>query len=338
MAHRQHPPVRRKADVSLRLASNRRLVGSLSLLMATPILAAPAQDPVQKPGPVTRTTDRLPMPQSVTVRQSRDAIILTWRAVPGAKSYVLGRAVGNEGFRRLLDASAGPDTMYVDRQVRLGVRHVYTVTPVSQSEVAGVRATSEEIVPSPASIPTPPANVQASLFDPTTISVTWRYVSDATSYEVTRWMDGKWAGTLGRQSSTSMTLHDLKPGAYHFEVRAILSDGYMTGAARSNVVQVGAATSVSESPTTAATPVATAANDATAAVLVSVAAPAIIRVGGTTSLPTAGQWTSLDPGVATVTPNGAVTGRAAGTAQMVALGSASDGAVRVTVVRVVVQP
>ena len=43
-------------------------------------------------------------------------------------------------------------------------------------------------------------------------------------------------------------------------------------------------------------------------------------------------------GLATVSADGTVTGRAAGTAQLVALGTASDGAVRVTVVRVVVQP
>ena len=320
--------------MSPRFVSHRTLIGGVSLLLSTPLAPAFAQDPVQKP--VARTTDRLPMPQSVTVRQTGGTITLSWNGVNGAKSYVLGRAVGNEGFRRVLDASTGPDTMYVDRQVSFGARHVYTVTPISQSDVAGMRATSEAIVPSSALVPTPltPPTVQAKLLEPDTILVTWRN-PDAMSYEVSHWVDGKWAGSLGRQHVTSMTLRDLKPGAHQFEVRAVMPNGDMTNAARSNVVQIAASTPVAESPTTAATPVA---SDATAAVLVSVAAPVTIRVGGAAPLPVAGQWTSLNGGIAAVSADGTVTGRAAGTAQMVALGTASDGAVRVTVVRVVVQP
>lgn len=324
--------------MSPRFVSHRTLIGGVSLLLSTPLAPAFAQDPVQKP--VARTTDRLPMPQSVTVRQTGGTITLSWNGVNGAKSYVLGRAVGNEGFRRVLDASTGPDTMYVDRQVSFGARHVYTVTPISQSDVAGMRATSEAIVPSSALVPTPltPPTVQAKLLEPDTILVTWRN-PDAMSYEVSHWVDGKWAGSLGRQHVTSMTLRDLKPGAHQFEVRAVMPNGDMTNAARSNVVQIAASTPVAESPTTAATPVATAtAPDPATAVLVSVAGVTTIRLGGTASLPAAGQWTSMNGAVATVTPDGTVTGRAAGTAQMVALGTASDGAVRVTVVRVVVQP
>jgi uncharacterized protein YjdB len=72
-------------------------------------------------------------------------------------------------------------------------------------------------------------------------------------------------------------------------------------------------------------------------VLVPTAPAVALRVGATLSLG-AGQWTSLTPSIASVGADGTVTGLAAGTAQIVALAVQSDGAVRVTVVRVGVQP
>jgi hypothetical protein len=314
----------------------------LSILM-TSVSADPlhAQDPVQKPVSRPAAADRLPMPQSVTVRQTGGTITVEWRGVEGAKSYVLGRAVGNEGFRRLLDVSTGPDTIYVDRQVTPGVRHVYTITPISQSDVSGVRATSEAIVPSATSSPRAPITVRADLVAPNAISVTWRGSALIPArYEVTHWLDGRLIGNLGRVDGASLLRRDLPPGAHHFEVKAIHADGVAMNAVRSNVVQIDAAApGTSEPPTTPTSPVTTAtASDASAAVLVTMAAPVTLRVGGSTSLPVAVQWTSLQSGIASVSGDGTVTGRAAGIAQIVALGTSGDGTVRVTVVRVVVQP
>ena len=328
--------------MSLRLSPDPSLTGALSILLTmAPLATVHGQDPVEKPVPTARGSDRLPPPRSITVRQAGSTITLTWSAVEGAKSYVLGRAVGNEGFRRLLDASTRPDTIYVDRQVRPGARHIYTVTAVSQADVAGMRATSDPIETTPAfELYTRILSVRATLAAPDRISITWASEGPSPAfYEVTRFLDGKWAGTLGRVTIPTASWSGLPPGAHHVEVRAIMPDGHRTEAMRSNVVQVTGSTPVAEVPTSTAGPVtAASAPDATAAVLVSMAAPATLRVGGTVSLPAAGQWTSLDGRIATVSADGAVTGRAAGTAQLVALGTAGDGAVRVTVVRVVVQP
>ena len=327
--------------MSLRPASHRILFGGLSFLLSTPAVTAVAQDPVQKPGSGARTADRLPAPQSVTVRQTGGTITLSWAPVEGAKSYVLGRAVGNDGFRRLLDASTGPATVYVDRQITPGVRHVYTVTPVSQADVAGMRATSEAIVPSPASQPAVarPITVTATLLESGKVSLSWQGAGEyIVGYSVSPEMDGQLLRAYPTTSRFSLVTDALSPGRYRFVVSPVDRYNNVLAPTTSNEVIVPEVTTPVATTPTATAPATSATADATAAVLVSVAASTTLRVGGTASLPAAGQWTSLDSGVATVNASGTVTGRAAGTARMVALGAGSDGAVRVTVVRVVVQP
>jgi hypothetical protein len=318
--------------VSLRFSAHSSLLAGLSILsMAATPTAAHAQDPVQKPVRTPTVTERLPAPQSITVRQTGPTeITLSWGAVGGAKSYVLGRALGNEGFRRLLDASTGPDTVYVDRQARPGLRHVYTITPINQADVAGVRATSEELVPQvirPTSLM--PIAVTASLVSPNSISLTWP-IPPGTQYSVvTHWLDDAPFKQYPRLDRPGLSETDLPPGRHRYSVSAVDHSPTTIGIGQSNVIEIGAAptpaTSASVSP-------------ATAAVLVSVAAPVSLRVGSTAALPSAGQWSSLDTGVATVSADGRVTARTAGTARVVALGTSSDGAVRVTVVQVIVQP
>jgi hypothetical protein len=316
--------------VRLPLSFRSTFVPALLFLMP---MAASAQKVEVQP----RVLDRLPAPRSITVRQMGPTRVwVTWGAVEGAKSYVLGRSVGTEGFRRVIDASSGPDTVYVDDQARPGLSHTYTVTAVSQSDVAGIRGTSEKIVVSPmpggATTPVPttpiPMTVTANRVAANAIAFSWNSPGPNTLYyAVTHWLNGQVLLNIPRLDAPSITRSDLPPGQHRLQINAQGRDGSSMGVAQSATIDIAAA------PTPA-----TIASDATpAAVLVAMAAPATVRVGGTTSLG-AGQWTSLNTGVATVSIDGTVTGRAGGTAQVVSLGSTSDGTVRVTVVRVTVQP
>ena len=324
------------------------------LLTATFLAGAPiavsAQD---KPIVTAPIAERLPAPQRVTVRQTgAGQITLTWGAVEGAKSYVIGRAVGTEGFRRMLDASTGPDTAYVDNRITIGVRHVYTVTPISTADVSGVRATSDSIVPTATGGPTTTTST-------TTTTTTTATTTTTTTASIVAWQSGaaditiQWRGTGGGTAQyylrpvlndvpkALVALNDnyvvqrnLVPGRYKFE---LLREPFLTSTktlvATSQVVTIATTnTGSTEAPSTSTT-----ATPSGTTVLVPAAPAVALQVGATLSLG-AGQWTSLAPSIASVGADGTVTGRAAGTAQIVALAVQNDGSVRVSVVRVSVQP
>jgi hypothetical protein len=312
---------------------------SAALLAGVP-LAARAQD---KPIATSTLLERLPAPQRVTVRQTGSGeITFTWAPVEGAKSYVIGRAVGTEGFRRMLDASTGPDTVYVDRRITVGVRHVYTVTPISTADVSGIRATSDSIVPTatggstttgPTTTTTSTASIVARLSGATDIAIEWRGTSDGSyRYYLRPVVDGT-PKALVALSDNYLVQRGLTPGSYRFELlREPILFSTKTVVAVSAVVTIGTtSTSTTEAPSTSTTP------PSGTTVLVPAAPAVALRVGATLPLG-AGQWTSLAPTIASVGADGTVTGRAAGTAQIVAHAVQSDGAVRVTVVRVSVQP
>ena len=311
---------------------------SAALLAGVPLAASAQDKPI-----ATTVALRLPAPQPVTVRQTGDGqITLTWGAVEGAKSYVIGRAVGTEGFRRMLDASTGPDTLYVDRRITVGVRHVYTVTPISTADVSGMRATSDSIVPTATggttttSGPTTTAttaSIVARQSAPTDITIEWRGTSDGSYRYYLKPVVNDVPQAPVALSDRYVVQRGLTPGRYRFElVREPLLFGTKTTVASSEVVTIGTTSAGStETPATSTT------TPSGTTVLVPAAPAVALRVGATLPLG-AGQWTSLSPGIASVGADGTVTGRAAGTAPIVALAVQSDGAVRVTVVRVTVQP
>ena len=335
--HRSQLPFVPASRSTRRSSFVRRVVPLSAAFVAAVPLAAVAQD---KPIATSTVLQRLPAPPRVTVRQTGTGeITLTWGPVEGAKSYVIGRAVGTEGFRRMLDASTGPDTAYVDRRITVGVRHVYTVTPISTADVSGIRATSDSIVPTatggpstttgPTTAPTSTASIVARQTAAADITIQWRSTSDgAYRYYLKPVVDGT-TKALVALSDNYVVQRSLAPGRYRYELgREPIIGSTKTTVASSEVVTIG--TTSTDAPSTSTTTSGT-------TVLVPAAPPVALRVGSTLSLG-AGQWTSLTPGIASVGADGTVTGRAAGTAQIVAHAVQSDGAVRVTVVRVSVQP
>jgi len=334
--------IARTASSSMRCSSitmRRAWLLCAALLAGSPLLAS-AQEEI-KPVTTSPILQRLPAPQRVTVRQTgAGQVTLTWGAVEGAKSYVIGRAVGTEGFRRMLDASTGPDTMYVDRRITVGVRHVYTVTPISTADVSGIRATSDSIVPTAtggSTTTTGPATTTATIVarpsGPTDITIEWRSTADgAYRYYLKPVLDGT-PKTIVALSDNYVVQRNLTPGGYRFELlREPFLSTTKTVVATSGVVTIGTTSAGStEVPATSTTA------PSGTTVVVPIAPAVALRVGAALPLG-AGQWTSLAPSVASVGADGTVTGRAAGTAQIVALAVQSDGAVRVTVVRVSVQP
>jgi hypothetical protein len=338
--------------------SGRAWLCSAALLATLPLAQTSAQEVIKPTGTTTVSTGRLPSPQRVTVRQNGSMITLTWGAVAGAKYYVLGRAVGTEGFRRLLDASTGPDTVYIDRRITVGVKHVYTVTPISDAEVSGIRATSDSIVPttttttttettptttpttSPTTTsPTSSARIAARLMGTADIEVQWAGTGGYLSYHLRHVLnDVPMAATL--LSERYLVQKNVAPGRHRYDLMgSVFGTGTGSVIASSEVVTVAPATTgttgTTGTPTTS--PTTSTAAPAGTTVTVPAASAVALRIGATMPLG-AGQWTSLTPTIASVSADGTVTGLAAGTAQISALAVQSDGSVRVTVVRVAVQP
>lgn len=306
-----------------------------AVLLASVPLAASAQD---KPITTSTLLERLPAPRRLTVRQTGDGqITFIWAPVEGAKSYVIGRAIGTEGFRRMLDASTGPDTVYVDRRITIGTRHVYTVTPISSADVSGMRATSDSIVPTATggtttttTTTTTAASIVARQAGATDIAIQWQGTGGSYRYYLKPVLDDV-PKALVALSDNYLVQRNVAPGRHRFELlREPFLSSTKTVVATSEVVTVGT-TSTGSTTTSATTP-----PSGTTAIVPPTPAVAL-QVGATLALG-AGQWTSLAPSIASVAADGTVTGRAAGTAQIVAHAVQSDGSVRVTVVRVSVQP
>jgi hypothetical protein len=331
---------------------SRTLAATIAATIAAFALAAPvgAQDtgPVTKPLPSPAGGNRLPAPTGLSVRQDAyGAIILSWAPVEGAVRYNIGRSVGTEGFRQNVPPSTQATTL-ADVRVTVGIRHLYTVTPIDAQGVSGIRATSEAFIPSrpynPGATTAPPAptNVVARVEADGSIFLSWvaSVPNGLGRYEV------RLNGVVQAVSQSLPQLRVANPpaGSYQYVVTVIDRYGNMSPPASSNTVTIQA-TAVKDTAATApgtggTTTSGIAAEDAGGTVLVNVAAPVTLRVGGTHSLAgvARGGWTSLSPAIASVTADGAVSARAAGVAQLATVGTDATGAVRVTVVRVRVTP
>jgi hypothetical protein len=320
---------------------------ALVVTLASP-LAAQDTGPVTKPLPSPAGGNRLPAPTGLSVRQdAQGAIVLSWNAVPGAVRYNLGRSVGTDGFRQAVPPST-ETTSLVDTRVTVGIRHVYTVTPIDAQGIAGVRATSEVFIPSrpygaqPADqAPVAPSGVAAQYYASGVLQVSWTMPPTAVRYDIYQRTGGQRGAKIGavpRQLNV-WSGSGMPAGSYAVEVVAYDAQGRMSPPGISSVVTVGAPDTP---PTTGSgtTSSGIAAEDAGGAVLVTVAAPVTLRVGGTQSLTAvaSGGWTSLSPSIASVSADGTVNARSAGVAQLAAVGADAGGAVRVTVVRVRVTP
>lgn len=352
------PPL---ASPPILLAAPRRPLARAALLLGLLLFgggADPAVYAQSKPLPATTTgseepgtgtpriMERLPAPRLSVDQTANGCVRLSWEAVPGASRYVLGRSQGTNGYQRVPDAPTGQTTVYLDRNVTAGVRVSYTVTPVDQSGLAGLRATSEKVIP----VATPTSGCIGTASEEirvtsvvaqrtaTGFAVTWTAVAPtSTRFTVAHYLDGRSAGVqnVGLQARrTEFT--DASPGEHRFEVSAIDDRSVIRARVSSNVVTVAADAPVGSSP--AAT--ATAAPAAPAEVSLTVGTPVTLRVGASATLaaPAGSRWSSVDAGIATVDAAGVVTAAAPGRARILAVVPQPDGALRVLVVHVVVSP
>ena len=202
---------------------------------------------------------RLPAPTLTAKATGPGCVHVSWTSVPGAKSYVLGRATDNTGFQRVNDLGQGPVTEYFDNSFRRGTMAQYRITAIDSSDIPGMAAKS---------------NV---------LSANGGELRDCSRPLATS------TGTGAPGISSPVGGGALLAGAeLSFAVSGSMS--LRAGA-------TGPAGSVAGS-----------------------------------------QWSSLDPNVASVNPDGMIKARAAGEARVVAVSPSGSGGVRVTVVRVVVTP
>lgn len=334
------------------------LLAALTITAAL-VPAAGAQQ-VVKPQPATPGQPRLPAPR-VTIDQTPGGCVrLSWEAVEGAKTYYLGRSMGTGGYQRVLDAPDGAFTSYLDRGTRKDVRVSYIVTPVDFNGLAGLRTVSENFIPSAspsADCMTAPAvtvsgpPVVASM-EGKDIVVRWRVVEGAYYYEVQPMRQNQPAGPPTRvewNQEHKFTLRAPAPGQHQFVIFAKTGLGDPVRLYSNRIVVEapvapspadstgGGTTSTGGTPSTGTL---TTAPVAPSEVSLTVGAPVALRVGATAQLPAAAgsRWSSLDAAIATTDGSGVVSAIAPGRARIVAISAQADGAMRITVIHVVVSP
>lgn len=341
---------------------------ALTLLLAG--LASPsaarAQDPVLKPR--TTVAVRPALPSAVAARQLPDGRIqLVWTSVAGAESYQITRSVPGVGAG-IVSQPNPADTVYHDSDVVAGRTYYYVVAgvngaglglkkgapPVTATRSAGGAVATASWTPRLDSVrawmrPENPSASEVQAFGsfPLGATVTFERVNldDADA-------KGTWTAHSSQKldyngNTTSPWLASTGWGdamlgkRVQFRATLVGPTGARIGPVLSNVVTIGSA-GVAPGGTGAGTGSSLAPGTTIGQVTVSVATPTSISVGATASLAgalggsSAIRWISLDEGSATVSDAGMVTGRAPGRAQILAVGRAADGTVRVTSVQVTV--
>ena len=332
--------------VSRRRRVSPRTVLWLLAMVGAPALVLNAQEPVDKPAtapPVTRAGDRLPPPTTVRAWQRPDGRIeVRWSSVPDATSYALIRSVPPGG--QLPIGGTITDTTFIDSDVQAGKTYYYLVSGLNQS-VTGLRKGA-----SPVSA-TRDAGTLGDLFPPNIVlaryeldrkqvRIIWRPVRRAPSYlvEVRDVSTTEWR-MVARQSDTVALISDM-PERSRVQFRVMSEDASLNKSSPSLTpeIVIPVAPPGSGSPVSAPAP-----GGVAGTVAVSMGAVAV-RVGATTPAASAvagfspTRWVSLDEPIATVDAAGAVTGRSAGRASVLAIGRGTDGSVRVTLVQVTVTP
>ena len=318
----------------------------------------PAGLAAQRPTPVDRreVIVRLPKPENVTLRQNaRGEVELTWSPVPGAKTYLLGRSIGTNGYQRVTQPLTGP-TQFIDAEARVGTRISYFITPVDSAGLAGFRVVTPDFTPVAMQPQVPATRPVAAALEGRDLVVRWTAVPGTDYYVVSHFVSGRGVAAPVRVGlSHEFRVAAPAPGEHVFFIE---SHGMLGGSSRpSNPVVVqpppvaadsGAGLGPSPSPSGGSPPAGggpaiaapTPAPIAPSEVALVVAAPVALRVGATASLsaPAGARWSSLDPSVVTVDAAGTVSAAAAGRARIVALSPQGDGSLRITVVHVVVTP
>lgn len=319
------------------------LVSSFGLPV-TPMVAASAQEPVNKPAnPTAGTGDRLLAPRNITAVQLSDGRIrVTWSPVTGATSYAIVRSVPPEAARSITPNVT--DTLYFDSDITAGKTYYYVISGLNE-RATGMRQGSAPLKATrsfdPSRADLTPTNVVAR-YDSTTnrVYLTWVGPRDAT------FIVYQSGAEVGRDQippfDFSMTAP--APGTrMQFQVRTQDLSGYVSPLATSNELVIpSTAAPSSGGPTMPSGPISTTGPAGTIAVTIGSAIT--LRVGGSASAgsalggASASRWASLDEGIATVDGAGTVTARSSGRARLLAIAGAADGSVRVTLVQVTVSP
>ncbi len=125
---------------------SRRVWGASFALLITCGLPSP-DGGIARSLPQEPSKDAPVTPGPVVARQTRpDEITLTWKAVPGATGYTIGRAVWPNGYQRFRPKYPA-ETRLVDREITVGVLHTYRVAALLPSGRLSAPATSNSLKP-----------------------------------------------------------------------------------------------------------------------------------------------------------------------------------------------
>jgi Big-like domain-containing protein len=321
----------------------RTLVWSL-VLAGSPTFAAIAQEPVIKPtNPAAGTGPRLPAPSTVMASQQPDGRIrVTWSRVPSATSYAIVRSVPPEAATPITPDVT--DTVFIDSDVTLGKTYYYVISGLNdvttglKKGAAPVRAVRS--AGAPAVVPSP-ANATA-IYDAARniVYVAWQAPPNVTFLVEGRQLTSDSWVSVGSGPAPSITVSNPPQRTWMvFRVMSLDAVGTRSQPRLSNQVLIDSSSTAPSSSGGASNM-----TGATGTVAVTMGSTLSLRVGATASAGSAlggmtgSRWVSLDEGIATVDGSGTVTARATGRAQILAIGRAADGSVRVTLVQVTVSP
>jgi Big-like domain-containing protein len=318
-----------------------------------------AQETKPVPGGVASRTERLSAPAKVTaVQDSPEFIRVVWSAVEGATRYTMTRSVPPAGAAPVTLPNT-PDTVYIDRDVQPGKTYYYLLGAVNEAGIVGLKAGAPPVT-ARAPVPQPPSAVKAVLSGQN-VALTWTAVGgydlefDIERAQVTgdRPLGGVRVIERNRCCSASSSLEGVPSGTrVVYLVRARNRFGDLSERAMSNEITVPlmtAADTTSGGGPSADTTAGGPSSDTTAVttrVLPAVIAPrGKLRVGGPAlnlgAVPAfknlrlqKTRWVSLDQGIATVTGDGRVRGRSAGSTFVVVNGVTAEGAVGSMVARI----
>ena len=169
-------------------------------------------------------------PAKVTMSQAKvsgNTIVVTWQAAAGAATYnVYRKGPGDANWKVVSAKQSG--TSYTDKNVAAGNTYTYTVRGVAADGTTlsnGFDAAGKS-----ATMPKAPDRVTmtSAVVSGDTIIVTWQKAANAATYNVYRKGpgDANWKVVSAKQSGTSYTDKDVKPGStYKYTVRGVAANG-----------------------------------------------------------------------------------------------------------------
>lgn len=164
------------------------------------------------------------VPQGLVATSTNKANSLTWKAVSGAKSYEVYRAVGDSGtFERIATVDS---TAYTDETAAADVPYAYKVRALNAtggaSEYSAVVWATRDTV-----APLPPEDLTVAAADEGGVTLTWRSGgSDVAKYYVYRSTSAPGGTRIGSTSTTAYRDTGGEPGqTYSYLVKAVDAAG-----------------------------------------------------------------------------------------------------------------